>query len=54
MSKAFCFIGILLAVLMLIRGVETLGTANHAVMIFWVVIGAACTYKLFKRSSQAS
>ena len=54
MSKAFCLFGILIAVLMLIRCVETLGTTKPAVMVFWVLIGAACAYKLFKRPSQAS
>jgi hypothetical protein len=44
----------LISVLMLIRGLETLGRANPAVLIFWLLIGAACAYKLFRRPSQAS
>jgi len=54
MSKIFCGIGLLFSLLALFRGLETLGRVNPAVMAFWLLIGALCTYKLFKKPSPTS
>lgn len=53
MSKVFCVIMLLISVLAVIRGLETLGSANPAVIIFWLLVGGACAYKMFKRTSPA-
>ena len=54
MSKVFCGIGLLFSLLMLFRGLETWGGVKPAVMVFWLLIGVLCAYKLFKKPSPAS
>ena len=54
MSKAFCVVALLFAVLTVIRGLETLGSTNPLVLIFWLLVGALCAYKLFKKPSPAA
>ena len=54
MSKVFCVIMLLFSALAVIRGLETLGSSNPAVLLFWLLVGGACVYKLFKKPSQTS
>ncbi len=54
MSKAFCVVVLLFSALGVIRGLETLGTNNPAVLLFWVLVGVAAAYKLFKKPAPAA
>jgi hypothetical protein len=52
MSRLFAWFLLLLATVMLLLGVTHLDTAKPAVLLLWLVVGAAAVYALFFKRGQ--